>query len=132
LLPLIGAGITPQNIQEAAGFLAGPCSCEVKEQNPGFDLLVGTDWDVLLTENGVSLSAVETRSVSPTNEPVLVPIPKGSKPQESRPPAAAAVSNSPVPIGAAQRQPLLIAGIAGASVLAVILLIAVAFATTRS
>jgi hypothetical protein len=26
-------------------FLAGACSCQVKEQNPGFDLLIDADWD---------------------------------------------------------------------------------------
>ena len=45
LLPLIGAGITAKNIHDSAAFLVGPCSCEVKEQNPGFDLLLAADWD---------------------------------------------------------------------------------------
>jgi hypothetical protein len=78
LLPLIGAGISAKNIHDAAAFLAGPCSCEVKEQNPGFDLLLATDWDGLLAEKGVSLTAIETRSQAPTGEAELVPIPSGS------------------------------------------------------
>ncbi len=44
LYALVGPGIDEENIREAAKFLAGPCSCQVKEQNPGFDLLFNTDW----------------------------------------------------------------------------------------
>lgn len=33
---------------EAAGFLCGPCSCQVKDLNPGWDLLLAVDWDALL------------------------------------------------------------------------------------
>jgi hypothetical protein len=79
LLPLIGAGITAKNIEDAASFLAGPCSCEVKEQNPGFDLLMAADWTGLLSDRGVSLTAIETRNAPPTGEPELIPIPSGSK-----------------------------------------------------
>jgi len=31
-------------IGSAAGYLCGACSCQVKEQNPGLDLLINTDW----------------------------------------------------------------------------------------
>jgi hypothetical protein len=44
LYALVGAGITPQNIREACQFLVGPCSCQVKDLNPGFDLLLTADW----------------------------------------------------------------------------------------
>jgi hypothetical protein len=77
LLPLIGPGITPQNIHEAASFLTGPCSCEVKEQNPGFDLMLSADWDSLLLEQGIALTATQTRTPDKNAEPVLVPIPSG-------------------------------------------------------
>jgi hypothetical protein len=79
LLPLIGAGITAENIRDAAGFLTGACSCEVKEQNPGFDLMLSVDWDSQLTTNGVALTAIETRKV-PSGPPELVPIPSGAPP----------------------------------------------------
>jgi hypothetical protein len=78
LLPLVGAGITAKNIEEAAAFLTGPCSCEVKEQNPGFDLLLAAGWDALLSQSGIALTAVETHSLSPTGQPELVPIPSGA------------------------------------------------------
>ena len=47
LYALAGKGITHENIDQAASFLIGACSCEVKEQNPGVDLLVAADWDKL-------------------------------------------------------------------------------------
>ncbi len=41
---LVGAGITGENVAEYCAFLAGPCSCRVKLQNPGVDLLFSADW----------------------------------------------------------------------------------------
>lgn len=76
LLPLIGAGITAKNIHDSAEFLVGPCSCEVKELNPGFDLLLSTDWDKQLTADGTPLPATVTVQ-TPSGPPVLVPIPSG-------------------------------------------------------
>ena len=78
LFPLIGAGVTAENIHDSAAFLVGACSCEVKEQNPGFDLLLAADWDVLLSQDGVPLLASETRKIAPTGTAELVPIPGGS------------------------------------------------------
>lgn len=49
LYGLIGAGIAPDVIDEACVFLTGSCSCEVKEQNPGMDLLMSVDWDRLVS-----------------------------------------------------------------------------------
>lgn len=49
LWALVGEGITKENIQEACAFLVGACSCEVKRQNPGFDLLIDVDWESGLT-----------------------------------------------------------------------------------
>ena len=42
---MVGAGINANTIAEAAGFLAGPCSCEVKSQNPGLEILLSTEWE---------------------------------------------------------------------------------------
>ena len=78
LLPLIGAGVTAENIHDSAAFLVGACSCEVKNQNPGFDLLLAADWDALLTQDGVPLVAAATRASLPQGEAELVPIPSGS------------------------------------------------------
>jgi len=45
LYALVGAGINENNVREACSFLVGWCSCEVKELNPGVDLLMSVDWD---------------------------------------------------------------------------------------
>ena len=44
LPPCIGKGITPENLLEQLTFLAGACSCTVKDQQPGVDLLFRWDW----------------------------------------------------------------------------------------
>lgn len=45
LWAMAGEGLNASHIAEAAGFLAGACSCEAKEYNPGFDLLFTADWE---------------------------------------------------------------------------------------
>jgi hypothetical protein len=62
-----GMQIKADNLEDAAKFLAGPCSCQVKELNPGVDLLMGADWD----------SLVEGReALATTNARVEIPEPK--------------------------------------------------------
>ena len=43
--PYIGKGITAENLVDVVAFLAGACSCMVKEQNPGADLLLKWNWE---------------------------------------------------------------------------------------
>lgn len=43
--PYIGAGIEPNNLLEVVEYVTGACSCTVKEQNPGMDLLMRNDWE---------------------------------------------------------------------------------------
>lgn len=45
LYALVGAGITAENIEEACAFLVGACTCLVKDENPGTDMLMSVDWD---------------------------------------------------------------------------------------
>jgi hypothetical protein len=45
LYALIGAGINSETMDEAAAFLIGKCSCQIKELNPGVDLLLAADWE---------------------------------------------------------------------------------------
>jgi len=79
LLPLVGAGITGDNIHESAGFLVGACSCEIKELNPGFDLLLAADWDVLLFKEAPSADAPVAPAKVPAGKAELVAIPDGSQ-----------------------------------------------------
>jgi hypothetical protein len=53
LPPLIGPGINEENALGDCGYLCGPCSCQVKNQNPGMDLLVKTDWWTALEGSSV-------------------------------------------------------------------------------
>jgi hypothetical protein len=41
---LAGKDISAEGIEEHCRFLTGDCSCEVKAQNPGFDVLLAADW----------------------------------------------------------------------------------------
>jgi hypothetical protein len=45
LYALVGAGINKDTIKETCQFLVGPCACEVKELNPGIDLLLSVNWE---------------------------------------------------------------------------------------
>lgn len=63
-------------IEETARFICGACSCQVKSQNPGFDLLVKADWESIFGEQSAPIP--ETRAAPPT-KPVYVPIPQRKK-----------------------------------------------------
>jgi len=104
---LVGAGITPENIKEAAAFLAGPCTCEVKRDNPGVDLLMTVDW---------GRAATNAASGSPVPAGTTVPIPRpapASAPGEASAPPTASTLPSALP------RRLLLAGIGIAGALAV-------------
>lgn len=44
LYALVGKGIKVETVDHAAQFLIGSCSCQVKEQNPGVDIIMAVDW----------------------------------------------------------------------------------------
>ena len=72
LYALVGKGIAPHTIGAACSFIAGPCSCQVKGQNPGFDLLMSVDWDNAVGDNKISSPIPGTSAA-----PVLLKIPPG-------------------------------------------------------
>jgi hypothetical protein len=43
--PLPYAQLTAENIEQACRYLCGACSCEIKNDNPGWDLLMAVDWE---------------------------------------------------------------------------------------
>ena len=49
LYALIGKGINPGTIEQACRDLTGPCTCQVKDQYPGTDLLMAVNWENLVT-----------------------------------------------------------------------------------
>ena len=72
LYALVGKGIFEDTIAMASSFIVGPCSCQVKEQNPGFDLLLAVDWDAK-----VGVNALSKPLPAATAEPILLKIPPG-------------------------------------------------------
>ncbi|HYF00435.1 MAG TPA: hypothetical protein VEJ18_16065, partial [Planctomycetota bacterium] len=70
--------IRSADLTELAEYICGACSCEVKELNPGVDLLVAADWEVLL-ELGPEPEDLE-RSRPPAGPVAIPPAP----PAESR------------------------------------------------
>ena len=65
-------------IHELTEFLCGACSCQVKEQNPGFDLLLTTDWDLaLFGEDAEGPPEDAANGSGQKKTPELIPIPPG-------------------------------------------------------
>jgi hypothetical protein len=58
LEPLIGRGVVAENVMEYATYICGACSCEVKDQNPGVDLLIAADWDTALHGSEVVIEKI--------------------------------------------------------------------------
>ena len=117
LEPLIGAGIHRDNLLEYAAYLCGACSCQVKEQNPGMDLLIRAGW-----ESAIDGSEVVIDKVLPPLEGVAALI---SKPAvaavavEAMKPATATAEPAAGPKGI--RLPVVLAASLGAALLAIAL-----------
>jgi hypothetical protein len=60
LYALVGKGINDEMILNACQFMVGPCSCQVKAQNPGFDLLTRLNWEVAVGDVKISDPLPET------------------------------------------------------------------------
>ena len=73
-----GKQLTAANVERWASFLCGPCSCRVKESNPGTDLLLRADWESTL---GITDTPREEGASS------NVAIPPGGKAAEDTPEA---------------------------------------------
>lgn len=74
LYALVGKGIHGDTVRAASTFICGPCSCQVKEQNPGFDLLLEHAWGEAV--GGVLISPAIPEGNA---KPQLLKIPPGSK-----------------------------------------------------
>ena len=67
-------------MEDLTVFLCGACSCQVKEQNPGFDLLLSTNWNtVLFGEDSEGPPPAEPTGNGKSKVPKLVPIPSGKR-----------------------------------------------------
>jgi hypothetical protein len=84
LYALVGKGISANTIRSASSFIVGPCSCQVKEQNPGFDLLLDCEWEKALGGTLISSPAPGDSlgtATTETSEPKLLTIPPGRSKQ---------------------------------------------------
>ncbi len=87
LIPVFGRGraleVIPANdfsaklIEDLTIFLSGACSCQVKQRNPGFDLLMEADWDTELFGDEGDRPHDRTEEEGKRLPPQLVPIPSG-------------------------------------------------------
>jgi hypothetical protein len=103
---LCGDEINVDHVSRMAEYVTDACSCEVKELNPGVDLLFAADWDGLL----------EAPPLAP--EPAAKPAPEPlqlSAPPPAPPPAAAPASP---PTSSAPSRHLLWAGLGLAALVA--------------
>lgn len=71
-------------LAECSSFLCGACSCQVKQSNPGFDLLLAVNWDERLwPQSDIQPPPAQSQPVDDTGdylgEPSYVPIPAGRK-----------------------------------------------------
>ena len=76
LYGLLGKGIRADNLGHAADFLIGSCSCQIKEQNPGVDLVMTADWQKLLKVDAPPTEELPKLSDIEGLKPIIVPIPQ--------------------------------------------------------
>ncbi len=96
IIPVFGRGralevipstqLNAELVHDLTEFLCGACSCQVKEQNPGFDVLLSTNWNAALFGEDSEGPPPETaagngqkKGTSQKQEPALLPIPAGRK-----------------------------------------------------
>lgn len=70
------ADLDDRSLEETSMFLVGRCSCRLKTENPGWDLLLNVDWEKALK------AAAETAAVS---SPLSTPRAPGSMPSDPSP-----------------------------------------------
>jgi len=87
LYAIVGGGINREVLAETCSFLTGSCSCQVKAQNPGVDLLLRADWERAL--GGVTMTLEEL--------PPLTGL--GATPERAVPAEPATEPPTPVPAG---------------------------------
>jgi hypothetical protein len=113
LPPCIGKGITTENLTDQLALLAGACSCVIKDENPGVDMLFRWDWeataDALAAQEQESLglpggrrslapdSVVQFTPAAPQQEPSGKSLPESPLPGAGDSAAAAGEIARPAP-----------------------------------
>jgi len=76
---MTGEHLNPQNLLDACEYLIGPCGCQIKRENPGYDVLSTVRWDAVITgqytlaEALPRLTTVSASAVVPMNQAAIVP-----------------------------------------------------------
>jgi hypothetical protein len=77
-------------LEDASMFLTGRCSCNVKQQNPGWDLLFSNDWDADLQK-----VELRTEKEEPETKPLSAPVATKTPPAPTKTtPAAKPLANA--------------------------------------
>jgi hypothetical protein len=92
LYALIGKGINHETLDEAASFVIGSCSCQVKDLNPGVDLLLAADWDA-----AVKASAGSVRNLPAPTDLESAPVTNTISGSSDSGLSASSTSSSPLP-----------------------------------
>jgi len=79
------------SLEEASMFLIGRCSCRVKDQNPGWDILMNTDWPQALAQV--------------TSSPKITSSPTGANPQPAKTTPPAQSTTTPVTVKTSDTSP---------------------------
>jgi hypothetical protein len=78
LAALAGEELSAESIAGATEYLCGACSCEIKAQNPGMDLLLAVNWEDAIEERTIQdpplppLVSLSTLAASAQPPPVVV------------------------------------------------------------
>jgi len=141
LCALMGEQLDEATIEEVCSFLIGWCSCEVKAQNPGIDLLMTADWNgafraEMLQEIELPspAAAVAESAPDPKPEPEATASPDAVKAaSEAAPetPAPAAPEPVPAPLQASTPSSPLVRNILIAAGAALLLVVAASLALRR-
>ena len=71
--------LTDSLIEDLTVFLCGACSCQVKERNPGFDLMLNTNWNqALFGDDAEDIAQAMTSHDEDVALPVLLAVPPGA------------------------------------------------------
>jgi hypothetical protein len=102
--PYIGKGITAENLVDVVAFLAGACSCMVKEQNPGADLLVKWNWEATADKMAESDPSLDSGPYGPQGYGEFPAEPGMKEADPSDEPAEVATSDTPPGAAAAETE----------------------------
>lgn len=100
LYALTGEGINADTLGDALALLVGPCSCTVKDQNPGRDLPFAVDWEAGIDGSAIPAEAPVDLPAFASAQPAGVDAAAG-EPPAAEPSAAGSPASPPGPVSTA-------------------------------